>query len=762
MRSIFISLLCLLPFCGRTQSLPIIPAPASVERDLSRTAYVSGEVNVIYNDAVSADVAEMIVTYLRTQKKMKAIACENHRYTPNGSAIVVENLATDSLSEAYTIRIDTAVYLGGNPRGLLHAYQSLVQMMEPQPVLKSRGDKMFALPYCTIKDQPRFAYRGMHLDVGRHFFPVSFIKRYLSLMARYKFNTFHWHLTEDQGWRIEIKKYPRLAAIASQRKETMIAKNFDPYKGDGKAYGGYYTQDAIKEVVAYATRLGITVIPEIEMPGHSLAALAAYPQLGCTGGPYEAATRWGVFDDVYCAGNEQVFTFLQDVLDEVMALFPARYIHVGGDECPKARWKTCAKCQQRIKTEKLKDEHELQSYFIQRIEKYLNSKGRQLIGWDEILEGGLAANATVMSWRGTEGGIAAARQNHDAIMTPGGFCYFDHYQARGNTEPLAIGGFTPVKKVYDYEPVPQELTAEQGKRIIGAQGNVWTEYMKTTSHVEYMVFPRAIALAEAVWSPKDKKDYDDFLNRLKTEMQWLDAQKVNYAKHVFGLQTKVVPAAGGGVEVVMQTRNDKAAIRYTTNGRAPNHRSALYEKPLLVQHPMLLRAGVFENKKMTGSAYEQAFTIHKAVGKKITLAVPPHNNYNPGDPFYLVNGIEGVENYSDNQWHGFSGKNLDATIDLGSEMPVKEIDLNFINNKRAWIHPPVKIECYFSSDGQNFTKVHEGTPADLKQGINKYVMSFNVSARYIRIVAHNTGKIPEGHEGAGYDAWLFVDELLVW
>jgi hexosaminidase len=363
-------------------------------------------------------------------------------------------------------------------------------------------------------------------------FPVKFIKKYIDLLALHKMNRFHWHLTEDQGWRIEIKKYPKLTEIGSVRKGTMIEKNFNPYKGDGKEYGGFYTQEEVKDVVAYAQKKHIIIIPEIEMPGHALAALAAYPELGNGTGPYEVATTWGVFDQIY-APKEETFEFLENVLTEVMALFPSKYIHIGGDEAPKTEWKKSAQAQEVIKREGLKDEHELQSYFIQRIEKFLNKNGRQIIGWDEILEGGLAPNATVMSWRGMEGGIEAAKQGHDVIMTPGTHLYLDHYQANPETEPLAIGGLTTVKKTYSFEPTPKELSKEEAKHILGAQGNVWTEYMKTSDYVEYMVLPRMSALAEVVWTPSEKKDWTNFKSRLEKLSERYEALDYNYARHVF-------------------------------------------------------------------------------------------------------------------------------------------------------------------------------------------------------------------------------------
>jgi hexosaminidase len=363
-----------------------------------------------------------------------------------------------------------------------------------------------------MDDIPKFQWRGMHLDVSRHFFSKEFIKKYIDYLAMYKMNTFHWHLTDDQGWRIEIKKYPKLTEVGAWRNGSMTGHYTDQTFDDIR-YGGFYTQEEIKEIVAYAKERYITVVPEIEMPGHALAALASYPEFSCTGGPFEVGKSWGVFDDVFCPKDE-TFTFLENILAEVIALFPSEYIHIGGDECPKVRWKSCPKCQKRIKDEKLKDEHELQSYFIQRIEKFVNSKGRKIIGWDEILEGGLAPNAAVMSWRGTEGGIAAAKEKHFVVMSPGSHCYFDHYQGEPKNEPIAFGGYTNVEKVYSFNPIPKELSEEESKYILGAQANVWTEYINTPEHVEYMVFPRIAALSEVLWGTSNPNEYKVFETRL--------------------------------------------------------------------------------------------------------------------------------------------------------------------------------------------------------------------------------------------------------
>jgi len=457
--------------------------------------------------------------------------------------------------EGYTLDVtpDQINISGKNAKGVFYGIQSLVQLIS----LPEEGSSItdVTVPAVSIKDQPRFIYRGMHLDVARHFFDVDFVKKYIDMIAMHKMNTFHWHLTEDQGWRIEIKKYPELTKVGAYRNGT-ITGHYPGETNDNERYGGFYTQDDIKEVLAYAQKRHVEVIPEIELPGHSQAAIASYPYLSCfpeeptevpnglmseaskeqqkNGQPKVVQESWGVYNDVYCAGKEETFAFLEGVLDEVTALFPSKYIHIGGDECPKKNWERCPNCQKRIKEEGLEDEHALQSYFVTRMEKYLNSKGKQIIGWDEILEGGLAPNATVMSWRGVKGGIEAAKQDHNVIMTPNSHCYFDHYQSKDtDNEPLSIGGFLPVEKVYSYEPVPEELSADQQHYILGAQGNIWSEYIPTDEHMEYMALPRATALSEVVWSQKEDKDFEDFKSRLNHMRKLYETKGYNYAKHVF-------------------------------------------------------------------------------------------------------------------------------------------------------------------------------------------------------------------------------------
>ena len=503
---------------------PIIPAPVSYQEN---DGYFKLNGSTIITTPANYQKAGFVASLKKGIELRCGLKLESSPFKNQAVKGIIFNLKKDLNihPEGYKMVIGkkTITIEASSEAGLFYAVQSLLQLIPTESKSKS-----IKIKCSEINDYPRFAWRGLHLDVCRHFMPKEFVLKYLDYMALHKLNRFHFHLTEDQGWRIEIKKYPELTTVGSFRSETLVGHGAKSSIFDGVPHMGFYTQEDIKEIVRYAAERYITVVPEIEMPGHALAALASYPHLGCTGGPYKVATKWGVFDDVMCAGKESTFEFLENVLDEVIDLFPSELIHIGGDECPKTRWKECPLCQERIKSNGLKDEHELQSYFIGRIEKYLNSKGRQIIGWDEILEGGLAPNAAVMSWRGEKGGIEAAKMKHNVVMSPGSHCYFDHYQFDPQTEPLAIGGFTNLAKVYSYEPVPKELALEEQKYIMGAQANVWTEYIPNPEHAEYMVFPRVAALAEVVWSQKDKKEYKDFKRRLDILVKLYDKMNINY------------------------------------------------------------------------------------------------------------------------------------------------------------------------------------------------------------------------------------------
>ena len=574
-------------------NLGIIPAPVSIKKS-NGTFVLDKSVSIISNENANARTADLLNAFIVTKggfalKEAKAIAA-------NQKAVVLTSIGAEKLpAEGYTITITpNQVKLVGSEKGLFYATQSLMQMM-PERI----NDKI-NLPAVVINDYPRFKYRGLHLDVGRHYFPVSFIKKYIDIIAQYKINTFHWHLTEDQGWRIEIKKYPRLTVVGSTRKGTILG-HFPGVGTDDQQHDGFYTQEEVKQLVAYATSKYVTIVPEIEMPGHASAAIAAYPELSCfpdrdtpikDGAPWsgnrtgkQVQQTWGVFQDVFVP-SENTFKFLENVLDEVLALFPSKYIHIGGDECPKEYWKQSPFCQQLIKDNNLKDEHGLQSYFIQRIEKYLNGKGRSIIGWDEILEGGLAPNATVMSWRGEKGGIEAATQNHDVIMTPGSAgLYLDHKQSTSTDEPLTIGGLSNYIKVYNYDPVPKVLTADQQKYIVGVQGNMWTEYMETPEKVEYMLFPRLYSLAEIAWSPVERKDLTNFVEqRVPLHLSRLDRTTTNYwVPTPIGQPEKTVN--GENFTVSLKSPIPGSKIYYTMDGFRPAETATLYKGEFKINVP---------------------------------------------------------------------------------------------------------------------------------------------------------------------------------
>ncbi len=511
---------------GDLDSIAVIPRPVKME--ITGGAFVLRANTKILvtkeTEGVGNYLAELLGPATGYDLKVKKVSKAKCR--PNSIDLRVGGDLDVMGAEGYKLKVhDNRVCISGaTEQGVFYGIQTLRQLL-PVEIFQQKtvSNVQWLIPQVTIEDEPRYKWRGMHLDVCRHFFDKEFVKKYIDLLAMHKMNTFHWHLTEDQGWRIEIKKYPGLTEIGSVR-----AGEYGSKYPDGETYGGYYTQDEVREVVAYAAERFITVVPEIEMPGHAVAALTAYPEFSCTGGPFTVREQWGVSKDIYCAGNEDTFKFLEDIVSEVVDLFPGEYFHIGGDEAPKDRWSKCAKCQARIKSENLKDEHGLQSYFIKRMENFLATKNKRLIGWDEILEGGLAPNATVMSWRGMAGGIAAAKQGHDVVMSPMSHCYYDFYQGPAALEPKAIGGYVPLDRVYSYDPTPDSLTEQEARHIMGAQGNVWTEYMATTEHVEYMSYPRACALSEVVWSPKSPKDYKEFFKRLQQHVKRLDGLDVHY------------------------------------------------------------------------------------------------------------------------------------------------------------------------------------------------------------------------------------------
>jgi len=560
------------------EGFKIIPLPDEIE--LSEGRFLIDE-NSSINFDIKNEKLHAINSYFKDYLKEYYQLTLNSKTNKKKSGLKLVLSEEIEESEAYHLSVDSSgiTIKGKTEAGVFYGIQSLIQMLPPNlPEVEG-----FQIPYCQIDDKPEFRWRGLHLDVCRHFFPVTFVKKMIDMAARLKLNTFHWHLTEDQGWRIEIKKYPKLTKIGAWRNKTLIGHSLEhPSKYDNKKHGGFYTQEQIKEVVEYASTRFITIVPEIEMPGHSVAALAAYPEYSCQGGKFEVEANWGVFEDVYCAGKEETFQFLEDILAEVIDLFPGEYVHIGGDECPKTRWKECKDCQKRIKKEKLKNEHELQSYFIKRIEKFLNSKGKKLIGWDEILEGGLAEGAAVMSWRGEEGGIEAAMSRHYVVMSPNASNYFDHYQGEIN-EPLAIGGLTTLKDVYHYQPIPIALDTLYHKYILGSQANLWTEYIPTQEHAEYMFFPRLCALAENLWTDPKRQSWDDFIVRMDQFYPYFDQWEVNYRLNPPSGFEKVNRTIAREISVKLKNDIPSSIIYYTLDGTEPEPGSNQYGPPLLLE-----------------------------------------------------------------------------------------------------------------------------------------------------------------------------------
>lgn len=557
---------------AQSAELDIIPQPKSVQK-LNGEFKFNLKTKIVATDEIGRKSAGILNDLLLKNYGFK-LEFTNKEQKENAIIFISKGFSVDKMpKEGYGLNITPkGVLVYGNEIGQFYAIQTLMQILP----LEFKGETK--LPAVDIADEPRFGYRGMHLDVSRHFMPVSFVKKYIELMSQYKFNQFHWHLTDDQGWRIEIKKYPKLTEIGSKRNETQKEKNREPYVGDGVPVSGFYTQEEVKDVVAYAKARKINVIPEIELPGHSSAALTAYPELGCKENyQYKVQTTWGIFKEVFCP-SEMTFKFLEDVLSETIALFPdSPYIHIGGDEVLKDFWKESPFVQELKTKENLKDEHEVQSYFIRRMEKFINSKGKKIIGWDEILEGGIAPNATIMSWRGEKGGIEAAKAKHDVIMTPNTFLYFDYGQGDPKTEPLNIGSYIPLEKVYSYDPTPKDLTDDEKKYILGAQANIWTEFLKTPESVEYMAFPRMIALAEVNWSQIESKNYADFQRRLSAHFPRLDKQNVNYRIPApEGLQN-VVLSNESKAKIELKPTVSNAKILYTLDGTAPGENGTEYK-----------------------------------------------------------------------------------------------------------------------------------------------------------------------------------------
>ncbi len=772
--------------------LNIIPQPASVI--MGNGSYII-PVNVRIESATTAAAgpnsknefdksSEFLLSYLAEYYQSWRNASTQDLPPARSRILLGFDKSKNTQPGSYTLEVtnEGIDITGHDEEGVFYGIQTLIQLLPPH-----LSNNTIQIPYVTIKDHPRFAYRGLHLDVGRHFMPVDFIKKYIDLIAYHKLNYFHWHLTEDQGWRIEIKKYPTLTQVGAWRNGTIIGRY--PGRGnDNKKHGGFYTQEQIKDIVKYAADRYITIVPEIEMPGHSSAAIASYPSLSCF--PEEPTIKyfpkvckwsgdstgkqvqqtWGIFSDVFCAGKEETFKFLENVIDEVAALFPGKFIHVGGDECPKANWKRCPNCQKRMKDNKLKDEHELQSYFIQRIEKYINGKGKTLIGWDEILEGGLAPNAIVMSWRGEDGGIAAAKEKHNVIMTPDKYVYYNYSQAE-NEDSLTIGGYLPLEMAYNYEPVPQALSEEQSKYVLGAQANMWTEYTNNTKIVEYMLFPRLSALSELLWTPKEKKSWNDFEKKLPMQLKRYELWKTNYSRAYYDLKATVIPSENfDGVLWKLETKNPSATIKTVTHFANRPYELKFaegndYTAPIPVKSTQLVAAISMVNGKAISNPISQNILFNKATGKKISLVTQPSDTYKGDGAFTLINGIQNEKGLAQRKdFLGFSGTDCEAVIDLGKEEKIRSVIVHTFSEPGSWIHRPLTMEVFVSGDGTNFSSVgltDDFIESRAKTGNGTMKVEFTMThpARYVKVVVKNWGEIPQGNPGAGSKAWLFVDEI---
>ena len=749
--------------CCPTANYRVVPLPQEVTETGGGNFVLSIHTPIVYpqgNDVMKRN-AEFLAEFVKEKTGIELKTTDK----PCSDAITLSVGEVEN-PEAYNLTVNSdGITISGSEAGVFYGIQTL------RKAIPAVATTEVCLPAVNINDYPRFSYRGAHFDVSRHFFNKEEVKRFIDMLAMHNINRFHWHLTDDQGWRIEIKKYPKLTTVGAYRSETVIGRNSGEY--DGVEYGPYfYTQDDCREIVKYAADRHVTVIPEIDLPGHMQAAIAAYPQFGCTGGPYEVWKMWGVSTHVLCAGNDATLSFINDVLSEVIEIFPSEYIHIGGDECPKDQWKICPKCQARIKKLGLKgdDKHSaemyLQSFVISHAEKFLNSKGRQIIGWDEILEGGLAPNATVHSWRGVAGGIEAAKQGHNCIMSPNSHLYFDYYQTKYvDDEPLCIGGYVPVEKVYEYEPVDSSLTAEEAKYIIGVQANLWTEYIPDFQRVEYMELPRMAALCEVQWCKPENKNYEDFKKRLLPLIDLYDIKEYNYAKHLFEVVADFSTDTEKNAVMINLTTIDNIPIYYTIDGSEPTTESAQYTEPIAIKEACTFKAKGIGADRETKVFVENIY-FNKATAHPITLLQPTNQYYHFDGPLTLVDGLIGSPNYRTGRWLGFSENDFEAVVDLGTAEEVSSVTVNTSVNKEDWVFGARGVVVSVSNDGKEYKEVaKENYPQMKKEDADKiYTHKLNftpVNAQYVKVRVLVEASMPKWHGAAGKRSFLSVDELIV-
>lgn len=744
----------------------IIPKPLDVNSKGDASFLLKDGVAVIYpeNNQKMQDNAEFLVDYVEKQTGVKLTS---HAGMPVDGAICLTLDLSDDNAEAYKLIVnDKRVCISGaSEAGVFYGIQTLRKSL---PVAQDINVNLSAV---EIYDKPRFAYRGAMLDVARHFYTVDEVKTFIDMLALHNINRFHWHLTDDQGWRIEIKKYPKLMSVASERKETVVGRWYSGIY-DGKPYGGYYTQDELRDVIDYAAKRHITIIPEVDLPGHMQAALTAYPELGCTGGPYEVRTIWGVSQDVLCVGNDFTLQFVKDVLSEVADIFPSEYIHIGGDECPKVRWEKCPKCQERIKSLGLKSdakhtkEQRLQSYMIQEAAKYLKEKGKRIIGWTEILEGGLVPDATLMSWIGESGGIEAAHQHHDVIMTPNTYLYFDYYQSKKvEDEPLAIGGYLPIEKTYNYEPMPKELTEEEQQYIKGVQANLWTEYIPVFSQVQYMVLPRLGAAAEVQWTDPSKKDYKDFLRRVPHLVAVYDCYGWNYATHVYDVNVDMKADTVNHVLNVQLSTMADDPIYYTLDGQDPTEKSLKYTKPFTIDQSVVLKTMAVHPDR-TSKISVDTIRFNKATLKPVVLLQPNESRFSPDGPVVLVDGRNGNHSFDTGAWLAVAGNDLEAVINMQAETILSSASVHVYVRKDAWLFDARGFSVSVSSDNKNYKEVASQEYKQMQEsdsdGIIEHELSFDpCKATYVKIKVISEKSMPDWHWDAGKAPFLLVDEIIL-
>lgn len=691
--------------------------------------------------------------------QVAAISLHVEEKAPDSNYIILEE-APELPAENYRLEVssDHISIKASDYNGFLYGMESILQLLPPQITSKVKKDNLdWVIPAVTITDGPQFQWRGLMLDVSRHFFDKFYVKEVIDELAFHKMNKLHLHLVDDQGWRIEVKQYPRLTKVGAFRVDQEdIAWNDrrKPEMGENATFGGFYTQDDIREIVAYAQANGVEVIPEIEMPAHVMSAIASYPELSCTGDSIMVPSGgvWPI-TDIYCAGKENTFEFLENVLSEIMPLFPSKYVHVGGDEATKTNWEKCPYCQKRIKTEGLKSVEELQSYFMKRIEKYIVANGKQMIGWDEILEGGLAPEATVMCWRGFNGGWEASEQGHDVIMTPTSYCYFDYYQGPQDSEPEAFNAYTPLSKVYEFNPILDSMSAEQKKHILGGQANLWSEFVPTNSHSEYMLYPRLAALSEALWSKPENHDWQDFTKRIQTQFKRYEFAGINYAKSAYAISGKdSVNVDEKKIILELETEISGTEIRYTTDGNTPDENSTVYSGAIVLDKTTEIKAIAFKDGKPFGALFDKFYRFHKAFGKPVTYVNEPHPGYK-GTPFTLVDGLNGSLDFHDGKWQGWLNKDMEVVIDLGEAIEVSQVIASSLESQGSGIYFPSGAVVLLSTDGNEY---HEVASTDnpfqknASRGLKNFDLKFAAEqARYIKVIVTCPG------------SFIFLDEIQV-